>query len=392
MATAWESRFTNHSLWTLVNQIAESLDGVAIPGDTDGAGEVLRIRLVIEALHAHREEDSAKYTGAMLDRVYSILSQNIAAWVQQYKDDPDAYAASLRSAADAMDNVIDNMVYLPALTPKGMAQAAGKAAKAYETASVQALADLNNEVKRLHDLVAKLETTLTAHETRMTVEQKTFIDESRDELHGEFMKAVSDFEQASATSLTDSEKALSSARSIVTQLESLHEQSGKIAGAVARRAVAHDYQRNARNKAVGGWIWDMIGTLIGAAALGALLYHLLTAKGETSLPLATTRLAVSVGGLGLAALCFRRGSGNHAESRRAKRADIRLSTVNAFVANLDPDVQAAVIEGMAERIYIDGELDVPDKDDTGHKTLEERVVAYRARKAAQAADTGQTSP
>lgn len=384
MANAWETRFNNHTLWSTVVQITETLNGIEAPVDPDAAADLRRLRLIVETLAQHRKEGPLRYTNGMLDRVYSTLSPSIPTWLEQYRSDAVANAASLRSASDGAEPVLEQMATLPSLTPKGAAIAAGKAAKGYQAASQTALARMQNDITKFQAAVRGLDEKVAA-----------IAEETADGLEKQASDVVDQIlrEQESRwkASLSAVDVALEDAQTEVREIQKLHAESGRIASAVARKAVANSYQKNAFNKALGGWFWDVVGTIIGSIALGTLLYHLLTATGETSMPLATTRLAVSIGGLGLAALCFRRGSGNHLESRRAKRADIRLSTVNAFVANLDPDVQAVVIEGMAERIYIDGELDVvQEKDGSVRQTLEDRVTKYRERKATEKAANAKT--
>ena len=379
MANAWETRFNNHTLWSTVVQITETLNGIEAPVDPDAAADLRRLRLIVETLAQHRKEGPLRYTNGMLDRVYSTLSPSIPTWLEQYRTDAVANAASLRSASDGAEPVLEQMATLPSLTPKGAAIAAGKAAKTYQAASQAALARMRDDVTKFQAAVSGLDEKVAA----IAEETADGLEKQASDVVDQILREQESLWKASLSAV---DVALEDAQTEVVEIQKLHAESGRIASAVARKAVAHSYQKNALNKALGGWFWDIVGTIIGSIALGALLYHLLTATGETSMPLATTRLAVSIGGLGLAALCFRRGSGNHSESRRAKRVDIRLSTVNAFVANLDPDVQAVVIEGMAERIYIDGELDVvQEKDGSLRQTLEDRVTKYRERKAKEKA-------
>ena len=168
------------------------------------------------------------------------------------------------------------------------------------------------------------------------------------------------------------------------RLASLTKMEGKgkkVLESLANRAVAKDYRKAALNKAVGGWIWDLLGLAVGGVPLVMLLIHFFQVDGRnaTTESLTLARIGISLAAVGLATLCFRRGSTNHAESRRAKRADLRLTTVHPFIANEDEDFKRAIVEGMAERIYLHGMLgeDVGDSDPSVLEKLIQRVQQRR---------------
>jgi len=123
------------------------------------------------------------------------------------------------------------------------------------------------------------------------------------------------------------------------------------------------------------------GLGIGGGPLILLLIHFFQVEpgaGTTSTSLTLSRVGISIAAVGLAALCFRRGTSNHKEARRAKRADLRLSTVHPFIANQDPDFQRAVLEGMADRIYLQGILDDAEAD-ADPNILETALARVRER-------------
>jgi hypothetical protein len=199
-----------------------------------------------------------------------------------------------------------------------------------------------------------------------------------DEVSDHYLKEVQD----SVDCIKSEEETASELRG---QMQTLHTEGRRIVEAVASRAVAKDYQRNARNKSAAGWTWDFAGLVIGSVSLTLLLVHLFKSNAETiSTELALTRLAVSIAGLGLAGLCFHRAGGNHMESRRSKRADIRVSTVRAFIANQDIEFQDTIVEGMADRIYLQDLLDSDESkyDSTLFESVRARIRARRAEELA----------
>lgn len=387
MSSVWETRFQNHALWSLVDQLQDQLEQVAAPEDVDGADSLSRLQWVMGVLEAHRtNEDARGYTPTMLDTIQQRLSSSVQNNLAQYLADPTTYGSYLRTAADNVDAVLDQMGSWPPLSSKGAAIAAGQAAAAYEKTSKAALSELvkardklNTDLKSLAAEVAAEKAELDALRTRYEENAGTAITGKLDELTESFNDSV----DATVNGAADALKSAESSRSALEQMES---EGRTILEAVANKAVAHDYRENARNKSVAGWVWDGIGLVIGGTSLTLLLVHLFDKDaGTTTTSLALTRLAVSIAGLGLAALCFQRGSNNHLEARRAKRADLRLSTVRPFIANQDEEFQDTIVQGMADRIYLQGILD--DATESNHDGSLYDLYLKRLRERRATAET-----
>lgn len=347
MSSSWNARLRSHAIWPIVDAIRSAIAIDRMPADSDLADAVSRLQWLVEVLAEHHDvEDARPYSVGMLDRVQSGLT-NIQTNLAQYETDPETYRSSLQVAADQVDLVLDGMNGWPQLTARAAAISAGIAASNYEKASKAALADLESRVSGLSEASDSLKTDFaTFLETQRAEDEESF----ESFINSEKTKLSELAEQLAGDAAVGREKK--------DQLDSMEQQGRKVLEAVATRAVARDYAENARNKAVAGWIWDVLGLLVGALSVGFLLYHLFANDAPTgSVPLALTRLAVSIGGVGIAALCFHRGSGNHAESRRSKRAHIRLSTAGPFMVDQDPVFRDAVLQGMADRIYLQGILD-----------------------------------
>jgi len=351
MGSIWETRFTNHPLWALINQITSELEGLAFPDDMDLADSLSRLQWLTETIKAHQQEDPRRYSTAMLDNVHIRIAANVQPHLSHYAQDPEGCAHHLRTAADGVDTVLEQLGTWPALSPTGAAQAAGRAYSQYETSVKCSLEALQAD---------------------------------RDQLRRQ-IEEVSDATEHYRANLDDLEETLMSAVLGATRdLASLAEMRGQgaiVVAALTQRAVADNYGKNARNKALAGWTWDVVGLAAGGVPLGILLANLL---GSDSMILASTtvtltRLGVALAAVGLAYFCFTRGSVNHRESRRAKRADLRLRTVHGFVANQPEEVREAVLEGMANRIYLQGNLDGDDDHDAGRVELATYLARSRAR-------------
>ncbi len=263
------------------------------------------------------------------------------------------------------------MASWPPLSQKGNAISAGQAAAAYEKAAKAALDDLTDRVAKLDaalgDLVSQSESSAKAQVRANDAAIQALIDDTRQ----------------SATKMGETiEELRVDAEATLGRMKDLEGQGDNIVARIASKAVADDYAADARRKAAAGWVWDLFGVGIGLVFGGLLLQHLFASDAPTdSVPLGLTRLAVSIGGLGLAALCFARGRGNHVEARRSKRAHLRLSTAGPFVANLDDEFQDVVLEGMADRIYLQGIVD-EDLNKRYDDGLVEKVRArIRARRS-----------
>lgn len=345
MTGIWDSRVQSHSLWPVVEAISTDLNSLSVPEGDASADALSRLQWMIETLKSHRDvEDARGYTSGMLDRTLAALSAGVQVSVAQYVSDPATYSSSLTVAADQVDAVVESMATWPQLTQRGTAIAAGQAAAQYERsskASLEELRILTEGVKAQLDDLASQNAGFRAKEQEDNA--KEFAD-----WIAEKSRSVDDLTARLSDSATEADM-------IAGRLREMEDQGSNIVSALARKAVANDYARYARNKSVGGWIWDGFGVVIGGAFGWLLLQHLFDEGAPTdTVQLGLTRLAVSITGLGLAALCFRRGSQNHAEARRAKRAHLRISTAPSFMANQDEEFQDYILKGMADRIYLQG--------------------------------------
>jgi hypothetical protein len=354
MGSIWETRFSNHPLWALINQITGELESLAFPDDMDLADSLSRLQWLMETIKAHQQEDPRRYSTGMLDNVHIRIAANVQPQLAHYAQDPDGCARHLRTAADGVDTVLEQLGTWPALSPAGAAQAAGRAYSQYETSVKRSLEALRADRDQLHREVEEISDATEQYRANL------------DDLEETLMSAV-----------------LGASRDLASLAE-MRGQGANVLAALTQRAVADNYGKNARNKAFAGWTWDVMGLAAGGVPLGILLANLLSSDSTilSSTTITLTRLGIALAAVGLAYFCFTRGSVNHRESRRAKRADLRLRTVHGFVANQPEEVKEAVLEGMANRIYLQGILESDDDRDGARMDLTTYLARARARRQA----------
>jgi len=167
MGSLWETRFNNHPLWALINQINRELDGLALPDDVDLADSLSRLQWLTETIKAHRQEDPRRYSVGMLDNVHIRIAANVQPHLSQYAQDPNGFAPYLRTAADGIDTVLEQLGNWPAISPKGAAQAAGRAYSQYETSVKFSLESLQADRDQLHRQIEAIRQAFAAESVTM---------------------------------------------------------------------------------------------------------------------------------------------------------------------------------------------------------------------------------
>ena len=378
MGSIWETRFNNHPLWALINQIAGELNGLALPDDVELADSLSRLQWLVETIDAHRQEDPRRYSTRMLDNVHIHIAAHVQPHLSQYARDPDGFAPHLRTAADGIDAVLEQLGTWPPLSPKGAGQAARRAHSQCEASmkvSLEALqADRDQLLRQVEDIRQAVAVTITQYKGELEKEIKDSLERQISAATENYRANLDELEETLMTAVLGASRDLAS-------LDEMRSQGANVLTALTQQAVADSYGENARNKAYAGWTWDLLGLTVGGVPLVILLAHYFSSDSNvlSSTTITLTRLGIAVTAIGLACLCFRRGSVNHRESRRAKRADLRLRTVHGFIANQPEEVREAVLEGMANRIYLQGNLDGDDDHDAGRVELATYLARSRAR-------------
>lgn len=410
----WETRFDSHPLWSALQSLKDQFDSLELPSDPALAAAYNRVLRMITTVESYRDSDNSKdlYTNTMLQQVYNAVTQYVSNEVSQYAQDPATYPMRLTSAAENVDTVFDELAKWPALSTKGRAVAAGQAAAQYADASVEALARFtaevaeideklaalraqvdtqigevqttrdetvqqlqeksSSEIASLRSQIVDLENEITEHtkrletysestEGKLNLKVEEFSDWSKAQIEERIGEEIKEIRNQTDSTVAFTRRELEEVERLHKETEVHTQQTRNLVQSFAERAVANSYRKNAFNKSFAGWFWDIVGFAVGAVPLSFVLYHFLvvTEVPDSIETLTLTRVGISAAAVGVAALCFHRGSQNHKESRLAKRTDLRVRTVHSFLANLNPDVQHAVLEGMADQIYLQGRLDAP---------------------------------
>ncbi|WP_156380599.1 MULTISPECIES: hypothetical protein [unclassified Rhodococcus (in: high G+C Gram-positive bacteria)] len=397
----WQERFQNHPLWTVVDDYSTKLESVPVADGSPELDSIVRLKSVLQHLREHQESGTSDLISEqMLASTQSALAQVISV-LTTYLNDPISYANYLKSAADQLDQVLDQLAKWPPLPAQGQARAAGRTFKEHDKAARDALDDLNNYYQKLKEknenLMAEFESLKsqigqTLENTRVSLEER----------EGEYSEAVrlvelsgqEAFDRAIARDLSDrvtqienvvqrSDEQLLRAESAAKKAEEHRDSSEVAASWIAEQAVATDFGRQARNKAVAGWFYDILGAVTGGVPLILLLVHFLndsTVDGN-AFSVSVARASVTIAALVIAGYFFSRGSTNHRQARNSKSADIRLRLLEAFLARLGEEEAAEVRRGMAETIFLRGKLS--DEEPDGGR----RLITLFGRNASDDSDS-----
>jgi hypothetical protein len=366
-------------VWTAYGQVKERLGQIQQPDDEEHAAAWDRLHLMCELLERHRKGgDGRRFTPAMLD-VPSQQLDGMVSYLDQVVADPAVNGAALVTAAELADEVYTEMGAWPSLSEFDEMSAVVAAANAFIGAAAERQRDLEQRAEAA-------EASLQEAADRVDKAVEAAGDHGKAAVNEQLKSLSADIWNSTDAIVKSAEASRDQAAAALEEVQAHRVESGRIAAALARFAVAQDFARNARNKAIGGWIWDLLGVLVGAAGLYMLFEFLDDTEGDSNFTIAATRLGISATALGLAALCFRRGATNHQEARMSKRADLRVSTVRGFVANLDDDVQDSIREGMAERIYMLGDLGESSAHTSTGRSFQEILAAVRHRRGGTEAD------
>ena len=384
----WTTRYNTSPLWTEVEAARGRINRlVVVRDDVEAQDALAHAGMCIELLERRRSEtDAQEVTAAMLERVrVAVVEWNgglenvlTGAWT----------FVNLVSPTDA---VLDALATWPPLKPsqyltgiraatdsfvakvhESLSQVDADAAETLEvldelkTAESALAAKVETETQRISEAIAAFKAESTASTTEVLAEKG----EELDEFLGGWRTQREAYEE--------------NAEELIGSLKSHEESARKTVHATTALVVATDYGQYARNKNIAAWTCDIAAAIIGAAGVSAILYHLYTLDGtaDGNVGLSITRLAASLGTLGIAALIGRRGAQHHKEARAAKRTDLALRRVMPFIVNLPEDEQQEIVLDFAERVFIRGDLDAATAET--QSALRDRITAIRAARAAKA--------
>ncbi|MFZ2178242.1 MAG: hypothetical protein WAW17_30305, partial [Rhodococcus sp. (in: high G+C Gram-positive bacteria)] len=402
MTSTWDARFDGHALWSAVDTLTEHLRNCDTPDQSNELDHLNRLRKLAGILGEHKNSDQGRdlYTDRMLTGVHSALANSINPEIEIYAKDR-VNTSHLQNAATNCDIAFDTIAGWPPLPATGYAQAAGRAFKEYEKSAKSSMDELNELYRETDSKYKELEKRFQLAQDKIDGQSDEFAT-SLEAREAQYLEAISQVEQSGREAYDKSiREHVDSQASHLTDLNAIaantlletQEYSNKALEAwkateqaatwLSERAIATDFGKQARNKAVAGWAYDLLAATVAAVPLTLVLVHFLTAEPDSGSAISVTiaRASVTIGALIVAGILFSRGATNHREARLSKSADIRLGTLEAFISKLGADEAAIIRQGMAENIYLKGTL--ADEQTPDRTSLLPNVLPRRSRNDGQ---------
>ncbi len=360
----WQERFDSSPTWQYVDQARAHMDAAPMPGERSEQDALAYAGGVLELLEKRRSEsDPRQITPTMLS-VLGQATSNFAQYIQ-YVNSGTYTWATVTPQADA---ILDALAAWPPMKIARYLSGLRSATDSFQTKAAQAIEAVRERAQAVSD---ELEALASRQEgVRDLVEtERQRISEAIAEFTADSSESIALVREEQEDRLNDlferwnatGDEANMQADRTVARLAELEKEARNVVHATTSHIVATDYGRYARNKTVAAWACDVAAALVGAAGLSVLVYHLLSLEpqADANIGLSMTRLAVSLGTLGVAGLLGHRGQQHHLEATAAKRTDLALRQVLPFTANLEESEQRKIVREFTDRVFIRGELDVP---------------------------------
>lgn len=358
----WDERFKSNGVWQHVEQARAHMNASTMPTERGEQDALAYVGMVLELLEERRNKsDAREISPAMLNNLGASVS-TLADYVEWVNSGSYQWSQITPHA----DTVLDTLASWPPMKIAHYLSGLSSATDAFQNKAAQAIEELSaretNVSKELDELESKQEALSEAIGTekqRIAEAIATFTTES-----AEAVSEVRDAQDQKLSALVaqwgaKNDDARQEAAQTLDRLNDLEEQARNVVHATTSHIVATDYGRYARNKTIAAWVCDVAAALVGAAGLLVIVHHLLNIEpdADSNVGLSLTRLAVSLGTLGIAGLLGRRGQQHHLEARAAKRTDLALRQILPFTANLDEDAQQKIIREFTDRVFIRGDID-----------------------------------
>jgi hypothetical protein len=382
--TLWGDRFRTHTLWAELERARQAVNEMKIDAQ-DGPGQQMLayVGAVVELLEKrHDGSEALEVAPSMLDATYSAVS-NWADYIE--------YVNSGTYTSDQLlqptDSVIASLASWPPLKPARYISGIAASVDAFGSKTASILAELDSKADGLRSSLVSVEEQRSTLELAMDTENQRvrealarFETTSAEEMQGIRDDQQSSLEAQKARWEEEENDAREQAALLLTTLSDHEKTARDTVHATTALSVATDYGKYARNKTFAAWVCDIAGALVGASGVVAILVHLfsISPESDSNVGLSVTRLAASLGTLGIAALLGRRGAQHHREARAAKRTDLALRKVGPFIVTLPEDEQQLIIQEFTDRVFIRGEL---DGENAGSMTsLTEKIRDLRGKR------------
>lgn len=395
--------FDQHPLWedletveAWLNELSEKFDPAYV-GLPELASDFLRrIDIVIRTTRLYLNlADKETVSSSFLDELRTSLLA-MAGHLQQITwDDENDYDQELSDANKAADSLLTSLYNL-AFLPIDLSSAVREADIA-ERARVQSFLEKSQVV--VHSLTAKEE------ELREQLEQnkqdskealadlRSLIEEVAESFKDEIDEGVeagrkriddqivtlqnqynSEIEKQKSTAQTQLEAIMADIKRQKDELDAMVEKTQTISGYVAEAAMSRMFREQADEAKK---LWNSF--TIAASVVTLLTVILLFIAGTQGLGAdatladvvrATVRLFFSLGAGALAAYLFRQAAAQQRRFQDSRSAEVRLGSMDAFLAQFEEDEAQEIRRGVGQRVYIDGELgEVSRGDQAGRKPV-----------------------
>jgi hypothetical protein len=357
-------RFISSTAWKHATEARRLMNESKMPADKENQDALAHVGSVLELLEARREQtDPREISPNML----ATLTNAVSALPQQIEY-ANSGTYSWTDVISAGDQIIDALSSWPPLKIAHYLSGMSSATQAFLDKTSDAMQSVDGKASDIQEDLGILEKRQTDLQGAVDIERQriseavaVFTNQA-----GESLKALREDQETRFTEQLQSlrsaqDEEVDKAQASVAGISQLETEARNVVHATTSHIVATDYGRYARNKTVAAWICDIGAALVGIAGLGVLVFHLLSLRPEAdaNLGLSLTRVAVSLGTLGVATLLGRRGQQHHLEARAAKRTDLALRQVLPFTANLDESERRKIIREFTDRVFIKGEIDLP---------------------------------
>lgn len=376
---SWDDQYNEHPLWAKLATLRERAHEVERSDDSNEIDSLLYLLAALDNVLSRRHRTPPLLVPKPLLESTSVSFDAMSTTFDNWQ----AGSVDFTSMDAATGAFLQIIAAWPSLASDAVAETVVSATARVNEVSEAAIEAVGLKRDQLTTSIDDLETKVVSV-TEAVETQQTKLDE-----------ALSNFSVASGEKLTaveedwtaERERQTTAADEVLGRLSGLEGEARELVHAATSSIVATDYGRYARNKTIAAWTCDIAAAVIGAAGIGAILLHLYREGVEVdgNVGLSLTRLAASLGTLGIAALVAHRGHDHHVEARAAKRTDLALRQVGPFVANLPPDDRERIVVELTDRIFIKGELG--ESSEGEGETLWERIKAGRERANAAGAES-----
>lgn len=386
----WKTRFDGHPLWAVLDKARTAINQVDLPEASQADRDALAyVGLVVELLEKRRTDtDGREVSPSMLNTTHNATDS-----LRQALEYLVAGQYTISNVLPTADAVVDSLGAWPPMKLGNYMAGIHAASESFERKAGEAL---ERVAARAAAIASDLEVRGSEQdELRQAIEtERQRIIEAIASFKSESAQASADFFEEQTQRVDEALQKWREARDadqqaaqqILAELRQHEDAARNVVHETTGLVVATDYGAYARRKTRAAWACDVAAALVGAAGVAAIIYHLfaIDPTADSNIGLSLTRLAASLGTLGIAALVARRGAQHHREARAAKRTDLGIRAVGPFTANLDPEDRKTIVRQFTERVFIRGDLDSVADELGPTKKLAD--VARRSRTGARAAD------